>query len=218
MAPLLNLDPDQLLTTTRSVRKRLDLERPVEREVIEECLEVAIQAPTGSNNQGWHWIFVEDPEKKQALADMYNASFRPYAAMGGPAAIQYKEGDTRGERAELVRDSATYLADHFHEVPVLMIPCHWGRVDGADSGSQAGYWGSLLPAVWSFMLALRARGLGSAWTTLHLPKEREAAELLGIPYDKVPRGGLFPIAYTKGTDFQVAKRQPIADIIHWDTW
>jgi nitroreductase len=218
MAPLLNLDPDQLLTTTRSVRKRLDLERPVEREVIEECLEVAIQAPTGSNNQGWHWIFVEDPAKKQALADMYNESFRPYAARGGPAAVQYKEGDTRGERAEAVRDSATYLADHFHEVPVLMIPCHWGRIDGAPSGSQAGYWGSLLPAVWSFMLALRARGLGSAWTTLHLPKEREAAELLGIPFDQVAQGGLFPIAYTKGTDFQKAKRQPIADIIHWDTW
>ena len=218
MAPLLNLDPDQLLTTTRSVRKRLDLERPVEREVIEECLEVAIQAPTGSNNQGWHWIFVEDPAKKQALADLYNESFRPYAAMGGPAGIQYKEGDTRGERAEAVRDSATYLADHFHEVPVLMIPCHWGRIDGADSGSQAGYWGSLLPAVWSFMLALRARGLGSAWTTLHLPREREAAELLGIPFDKVAQGGLFPIAYTKGTDFQKAKRQPVADIIHWDTW
>ena len=218
MAPLLNLDPDQLLTTTRSVRKRLDLERRVERAVIEECLEVAIQAPTGSNNQGWHWIFVEDPAKKQALADLYNESFRPYAAMGGPAAVQYKEGDTRGERAEAVRDSATYLADHFHEVPVLMIPCHWGRIDGVDSGSQAGYWGSLLPAVWSFMLALRARGLGSAWTTLHLPREREAAELLGIPFDKVAQGGLFPIAYTKGTDFQKAKRQPIADIIHWDTW
>jgi nitroreductase len=218
MAPLLNLDPDQLLTTTRSVRKRLDLERPVEREVIEECLEVAIQAPTGSNNQGWHWIFVEDPAKKQALADLYNESFRPYAAMGGPAARQYAEGDTRGERAEAVRDSATYLADHFHEVPVLMIPCHWGRIDGVDSASQAGYWGSLLPAVWSFMLALRARGLGSAWTTLHLPREREAAELLGIPYDSVAQGGLFPIAYTKGTDFQKAKRQPIADIIHWDTW
>jgi nitroreductase len=218
MAPLLNLDPDQLLTTTRSVRKRLDLERPVEREVIEECLEVAIQAPTGSNMQGWHWIFIEDAAKKKALADLYNESFRPYAAMGGPAARQYADGDTRGERAEAVRDSATYLADHFPEVPVLMIPCHWGRIDGVDSASQAGYWGSLLPAVWSFMLALRARGLGSAWTTLHLPREREAAELLGIPYDSVAQGGLFPIAYTKGTDFQQAKRQPVADIIHWDTW
>jgi nitroreductase len=218
MAQLLNLDPDQLLTTTRSVRKRLDLERPVEREVIEECLEVAIQAPTGSNAQGWHWVFVTDPAKKQALADMYNDSFRPYVAMGGSAPNPYKDGDTRGERAELVRDSAVYLADHLHEVPVMMIPCHWGRIDGADSTTQAGYWGSLLPAAWSFMLALRARGLGSAWTTLHLPKEREAAELLGIPYDRVAQGGLFPIAYTKGTEFKKAKREPIDKIIHWDTW
>jgi nitroreductase len=217
MAQLLNLDPDELLTTTRSVRKRLDLERPVEREVIEECLEVAIQAPTGSNMQGWHWMFVTDAEKKQRLADLYNESFRPYAAMDAPAR-QYKDGDTRAERAELVRDSAVYLADHLHEVPVMMIPCHWGRIDGADSGTQAGYWGSLLPAAWSFMLALRARGLGSAWTTLHLPREREAAELLGIPFERVAQGGLFPIAYTKGTEFKKAKRQPIADIIHWDTW
>ncbi|HYD08760.1 MAG TPA: nitroreductase family protein [Acidimicrobiales bacterium] len=218
MAPLLNLDPDQLLTTTRSVRKRLDLERPVEREVIEECLEVAIQAPTGSNMQGWHWVFVTDAAKKQALADMYNESFRPYVAAGASMANPYKEGDTRGERADKVRDSATYLADHLHEVPVMMIPCHWGRVDGADNTTQAGYWGSLLPAVWSFMLALRARGLGSAWTTLHLPKEKQAADLLGIPYERVAQGGLFPIAYTQGTDFKKAKRQPLETITHWDTW
>ena len=215
MAELLNLDPDQLLMTTRSVRKRLDLERPVEREVIEECLEVAIQAPTGSNMQGWHWVFVTDPDKKQFIADRYNDTFRQYIQMGG---AQYAEGDTRADRSEKVRDSAIYLADHLHEVPVMMIPCHWGRIDGADNTTQAGYWGSLLPAAWSFMLALRARGLGSAWTTLHLPKEREAAELLGIPYDKVAQGGLFPIAYTKGTDFKRAKRQPISEIIHWDTW
>lgn len=218
MATLLNLDPDQLLTTTRSVRKRLDLERPVEREVIEECLEVALQAPTGSNMQAWQWVFVTDPAKKQALADMYNESFRPYVKMGGPVAAAGQADDTRAERAPAVRESAIYLADHLHEVPVMMIPCHLGRVDGASSANQAGYWGSILPAAWSFMLALRARGLGSAWTTLHLPKEREAAELLGIPYDTVTQAGLFPIAYTKGTDFKKAPRLPVADLIHWDTW
>src|SRR5688500_2554399 len=215
MAPLLNLDPDQLLTTTRSVRKRLDLDRPVERAVLEECLEVALQAPTGSNRQGWHWVFVTDPEKKQFIADRYNDTFRTYINMEGP---QYREGDTRGEHQEAVRSSAVYLADILHQVPVMLIPCHWGRVDGADSTTQAGFWGSILPGVWSYMLALRARGLGSAWTTLHLPKEREVAELLGIPYDKVTQAGLFPIAYTKGSDFQKAKRQPVADVIHWDTW
>ena len=215
MAPLLNLDPDQLLTTTRSVRKRLDFERPVEREVLEECLDVALQAPTGSNNQGWQWVFVTDPAKKQFIADRYNDTFRLYVQSAGAT---YPEGDPRNDHKDAVRDSAIYLADHLHEVPVMLIPCHVGRVDGADSTTQAGYWGSILPAVWSYMLALRARGLGSAWTTLHLPKEREVAELLGIPYDTVTQAGLFPIAYTKGTDFKVASRLPGTALSHWDEW
>jgi nitroreductase len=215
MAQLLNLDPDQLLTTTRSVRKRLDLERPVEREVIEECLDVALQAPTGSNNQGWQWVFVTDPDKKRFIADRYNDTFKLYIQQQG---AQYAEGDTRADRAEKVRESAIYLADHLHEVPVLLIPCHYGRVDGQPGAAQAGYWGSILPAVWSFMLALRARGLGSAWTTLHLPKEREVAEHLGIPYDTVTQAGLFPIAYTKGTDFKVAPRIPGTQVSHWEQW
>lgn len=215
MAELLDLDPDQLLMTTRSVRKRLDLDRPVERSVIEECLDVALQAPTGSNNQGWQWVFVTDPDKKQFIADRYNDTFRQYIQMGG---AQYADGDTRADRSEKVRDSAIHLADHLHEVPVMLIPCHLGRVDGQPGAAQAGYWGSILPAVWSFMLALRARGLGSAWTTLHLPKEREVAELLGIPYDTVTQAGLFPIAYTKGTDFKVAPRIPGTEVSHWESW
>ena len=212
---MLELTPDELLTTTRSVRKRLDLERPVEREVIEECLEVALQAPTGSNMQHWHWVVVTDPEKKAALAEMYRRSFEPYAA--GPGR-QYAEGDPRAEHAPAVKSSAQYLSDHFHEVPAMVIPCAEGRIDGADSWIQAGYWGSLLPAVWSFMLALRARGLGSAWTTLHLPSEKEAAELLGIPYDRITQGGLFPVAYTKGTDFKKASRLPLSEVLHWNEW
>lgn len=212
----LDLTPDELLSTTRAVRKRLDLERPVEREVIEECLQLAVQAPTGSNRQGWQWVFVTDPAKKKALADMYAASFDPYVNAEGP---QYADGDTRAERGEFVRGSAIYLREHFHEVPVLMIPCIEGRLDkGTPAFVQASAWGSLLPAVWSFMLALRSRGLGSAWTTLHLPKEREAAELLGIPYDHYTQAGLMPVAYTKGTDFKPAPRLPLDDIIHWDAW
>src|SRR4051794_34678697 len=141
MAPLLNLDPDQLLTTTRSVRKRLDFERPVERAVVEECLDVALQAPTGSNNQGWQWVFVTDPDKKKFIADRYNDTFQFYVQMQG---AQYPEGDTRAERGDAVRASAIYLAEHLHEAPVLLIPCHVGRVDGADATTQAGYWGSIL--------------------------------------------------------------------------
>jgi nitroreductase len=212
----LDLSPDELLSTTRAVRKRLDLERPVEREVIEECMQLALQAPTGSNRQGWQFVFVTDPAKKKALAEMYAAGFDPYVNMQGP---RYDEGDIRAERSEFVRGSATYLRDHFHEVPVLLIPCIEGRLDvGTPTFGQASVWGSLLPAVWSFMLAARSRGLGTAWTTLHLPKEKEAAELLGIPYERYTQAGLMPVAYTKGTDFKPAPRLPLETVVHWESW
>jgi nitroreductase len=213
----LNLSADEVLTTTRSVRKRLDFERPVERSVVEECIEIAIQAPTGSNRQGWHWVVIEDQAKKQALADIYAANFAEYRNAPAPT---YIEGDTRGERQDAVRDSAIYLAENFHRAPMMLIPCIDGRLDNLPSFATASMWGSLLPAVWSFMLALRERGLGSAWTTIHMMRggEQQAAELLGIPYDKVSQAGLFPIAYTQGTDFKLAKRQPLAEIVHWDGW
>jgi nitroreductase len=213
----LNLTSDELLTTTRSVRKRLDFDKPVERAVVEECLEIALQAPTGSNRQGWHWVVVEDQAKKDAIAAIYKANFDLYRAMPG---AEYQEGDTRRDRQSKVIDSATYLSENFHRAPLMLIPCIWGRVDGADSATSAGFWGSLLPAVWSFMLALRERGLGSAWTTLHMPNggDRRVADLLGLPFDKVAQAGLFPIAYTIGTEFQPAKREPLDDILHWDEW
>ena len=212
---VLNLSVDEVLTTTRSVRKRLDLEKPVPREVLLECLELAIQAPTGSNAQRWQWVFVEDADNKKALADVYRVSSTPYLALPKP---DYG-GDARGERMGLVGDSAVYLADHLHEVPVMLIPCLEGRPEEAPMGS-ASFWASLFPAAWSFMLALRSRGLGSTWTTLHLfgDGERKAAEILGIPYDRYSQGGLFPIAYTKGTDFRPARRLPVDTIVHWDSW
>lgn len=219
MAEHLGLSADELLSTTRAVRKRLDLERPVEREVVEQCIDLALQAPTGSNSQGWHWVLVDDPDKKRALADLYGKGFDPYIEVMAGVGTDFPEGDTRGHRAEAVRSSSIYLREHFHEVPVLAIPCQSGRLTGeTDAFAQASYWGSLLPAVWSFMLALRERGLGSSWTTLHLPYEREAAEVLGIPYDEVTQAGLFPVAYTKGTDFKPAPRNPAADITHWNAW
>lgn len=213
---MLELTPDELLTTTRAVRKRLDLTRPVERSVIETCVDLAIQAPTGSNSQGWQWVVVTDPEKKLAIAEHYAAGFDPYAQASRPV---YDESDPRGQRQDAVSSSAQYLRDHFHEVPAMVIPCLAGRVpDDAPGYAHAGYWGSILPAVWSFMLALRARGLGSAWTTLHLAREREVAELLGIPYEGYSQAGLFPVAYTLGTDFKPASRVPASELIHWDSW
>jgi nitroreductase len=212
----LNLSIDEVLTTTRSVRKRLDLDRPVPREVLTECLELAIQAPTGSNAQGWQWVFVEDADKKKAIADIYRAGADWYRQM--PRA-EYPEGDIRGERMDLVTESALYLADHLHEVPVLLIPCLEGRVEKMPQLSSA-FWASLFPAAWSFCLALRSRGLGSCWTTFHLLSdgEKQAAEILGIHYEKYSQGGLFPIAYTNGTDFRPAKRLPVDQIVHWDSW
>lgn len=213
----LHLSVDELLTTTRSVRKRLDFDKPVSHEVLMECLELALQAPTGSNAQGWQWVFVEDAGKKKAIADIYLANARDYLSL--PAA-EYPEGDTRGERMDKVKDSALYLAEHMHEAPVLLIPCLEGKADKAPLGLSASFWASLFPAAWSFCLALRSRGLGTCWTTLHLLNDgdKRVAEVLGIPHDEYTQGALFPIAYTKGTDFRPAKRLPADQVTHWDTW
>ncbi|MBW3665502.1 MAG: nitroreductase family protein [Actinobacteria bacterium] len=223
----LDLTPDELLTTTRAVRKRLDLDRPVERAVIEECLDIALQAPTGSNMQNWHWVVVTEPALRAELADLYREGARGYLlpADGDAADAAPPPGDDQQAR---VVSSALYLAEHLHRVPVHVIPCAWGRTDGDGAGSgalpfggtalQAGFWGSIFPAIWSFQLALRARGLGSSLTTLHLTQERRAAELLGIPYERCTQAALLPVAYTIGTDFRAAQRRDAASVVHWDRW
>jgi len=215
MTELLPLSPDELLTTTRAVRKRLDLTRPVERHVVEECIEIAVQAPSGSNRQAWHWVPVDDPAKKRALADLYGEVFDGY--MVAPASANYAEGDTRAERRDAVSASARYLRDHYHEVPTILVVYNEGRSADLAPASQPGYWGSVVPAVWSFMLALRARGLGSAWTTMTCRREAEVAALLGVP-DGYTQVGMFPVAYTIGTDFKPAPRLDTASVIHWDGW
>jgi nitroreductase len=201
---------DHLLTTTRAVRKRLDLERTVEPEVIEECLRLAIQAPTGSNSQGWRWIVVTDADKRAALADMYRQVWGPYIAASRAAST----GNAQQER---VMDSADYLADHLQDVPVHVIPCIYGSVGSGQLVDAAGLFGSILPAVWSFQLALRSRGLGSAFTTLHLPFATQAAELLGIP-EGVVQSALIPVAYFTGDDFKPAQRRPVEEITYWNGW
>lgn len=205
---------DHLLTTTRSVRKRLDFTRPVERAVIERCLEIALQAPTGSNRQDWHFVVVTDPAKRRGLADVYRKGWEFYANLERPP---LPDDDPRTEQLPRIVDSAQYLTDHLHEAPVLVIPCIEGRFETLGAFAQASMYGSILPAVWSFMLALRSRGLGSAWTTLHLLHEQEAAALLGIP-ESVTQTALLPVAYFKGEDFKPAKRLPLARVTHWDGW
>jgi nitroreductase len=195
---------DHLLSTTRAVRKRLDLDRPVPPETVEECLRLAIQAPTGSNRQGWHWVVVTDADKRAALADMYRAGFGPYM----DRARSGSEGMTR------VGESALWLAERLEQVPVHVIPC---IEDYTKGSAHAGVWASIYPAVWSFQLALRSRGLGSVLTTLHLPRAHDAAELLGIP-GGVLQAGLVPVAYYTGEDFKPAKRHPIEDVTSWNRW
>ncbi len=206
---MLNLTPDELLATTRSVRKRLDLERPVEREVLEECLRLAQQAPTSSYAQNWHFVLVTDAGKRAALGELWRGVAGPYLERRAAA------DDQRGAR---IGDAVRHLAAHIHEVPVHVIPCVEGRTEGAPVVVQASRWASIIPAAWSFMLAARARGLGTVWTTFHLRHEREAAEILGIPFDTVMQAALIPVAYTIGTDFRPAARRPLDTLAHWDQW
>ena len=204
----LELTPDELLSTTRAVRRRLDLTRPVEREVLEECLRLAQQAPTGSYAQNWHFVVVTDAAKRAALAELWKRVAYPYLERGGP----------RRGRMLRVGEGVIHLAEHLHEVPVHVIPCVAGRFEDKPVFAQASMYGSVLPATWSFMLAARSRGLGTVWTTFHLRHEQEAAELLGIPYDEVTQVALIPTAYTIGTDFKPGKRKPLDSMVHWDHW
>jgi nitroreductase len=210
------LEPDELLTTTRSVRKRLDLDRPVPIELVRECLEVALQAPTGSNQQGWHWLVVTDAGLRAKIGEYYRQSFEAYRASptyGGRASGHSAERQAVQSR---VSGSAEYLAERMGDVPVHVIGCITASEE-LPAGNQAGLWGSLLPAAWSFQIAARARGLGSAWTTLHLRYEKEIAELLGIP-PNVRQGVLLPTAYYTGETFKPAPREPLDTVLHLDRW
>ncbi|HKZ15299.1 MAG TPA: nitroreductase family protein [Solirubrobacterales bacterium] len=202
---------DLLLSTTRSVRKRLDFDRPVEREVLLECLQLAVQAPTASNRQTWRWVVVTDPDLRLTVADYYREAALPYLREALAAA------DGEGGQDKRVFDSAMYLAENLEKAPAFVIPCIAEDLDEKDGAGSIVALGSIVQAGWSFQLALRARGLGSTWTTLHLRHAAEVAALLGIP-DGVTQVSLIPVAYTKGTDFKPARRPPVTEITHWDRW
>lgn len=199
---------DRLLSTTRSVRKRLDLERPVAPEVVTDCLRLAIQAPTAINSQSWRWLVVTDPGRRARIAELYNDTARAHLEAAVAAAPDAK--------TRRVYESSLHLCDVLDRVPVHVLPCIEGRLQ--DKPNPAAFYGSVLPAAWSFMLALRSRGLGSAWTTGHLYKEQEVAEVLDIPFDEVTQVGLIPVAYTIGTDFKPGTRVPVERVTYWDSW
>ena len=215
----LNLSVDEVLATTRAVRKRLDFDKPVEPEVIKECLEAALQSPTGSNSQSWQWLVVTDPDQRAALAKLYQQGWELYTQMEGNVQTAYKGVDEdRISQQSRVLDSATYLAQNFEKVPVMMIPILPGRFEGLPSMASAAMLGSILPGAWSFMLAARERGLGTAWTTIHLMFEEQAAEVLGIDYQSYTQCALITCGYSKGTDFKPAKRPPLETVLQWDRW
>ena len=211
------MDADHVLRTTRSVRLRLDFDKPIDPAVIEECLDIALQAPTASNSQQWQWVVITDPDKVAAVADIYRKSFEVLAARSPEERPVYGDDDSRTLQSEKVTRSATYLAAEMHRCPALLLACINGRVEELGAMTQAGVYGSILPGAWSFMLAARARGIGMAWTTLHIRHEDEVADLLGIPAD-VTQAALFPMAYFTGDDFKPAPRVPLAEVVHWNQW
>lgn len=217
---LLPLDPDQLLSTTRAVRKRLDFERPVPDELVRECVDLAMQSPSGSNNMTMQFVVVRDEAKRKAIGEIYRQCYAIYQSMDGVYIRSIDKGDdSANAQQQRSADSADFLGEHMGDAPVLVIGCTQGaRADGMPGMMVSSVMGNVLPAMWSFMLAARARGLGTAWTTVHLMMEQQVADVLGIPFDSVQQVCLSPLAFTKGTDFKAAKRPPADSIIHWDTW
>jgi nitroreductase len=221
---MLDLSALEVLTTTRAVRKRLDFERPVELDVIEECMQIALQAPSGSNAQGWHFVVITDQAKRKAIGDFYRQAFEQYRSM--PVSVHaLEQNEAEGQRKEQMKrvtSSAEYLGQNMGRAPALLIACIEGRVDGVSGPganvAHSSHFGSILPALWSFMLAARMHGIGTSWTTLHLMFERQVAELLGIPYDSVTQTALTPIAYTRGTEFKAALRRDLDQVLHVDSW
>lgn len=206
-------ETDRLLTTTRAVRRRLDLQRPVSRETVLDCLRIANQAPSGGNSQPWRWLVIDDPDVRASLADIYRIGYGPYIEMQKAAIVA-----AGGDADSAILRSSDELAAHLQDVPVLVIPCLLTRLpERPSSADTAGFYGSIVPAVWSFMLALRSRGLGSVYTTLHLQQEQAAAELLGIP-DTVTQVALLPVAYTRGDDFKAADRRPVEQVTYLNRW
>ena len=224
MPATIELTTDELLATTRAVRKRLDFDRPVDMELVEECQQLGLQAPTGSNAQGWHFMVVTDDDKKQAIGELYrDVFFNTYAPSPGSVHSLAKEARAAEQIIAIaVQDSADHLAHNMDRVPVMVIPCVMGRLNLVPPESATLAWtgslGSIFPAVWSFMLAARSRGLGTCWTSLHLPKEQEVAEILGIPYDEVTQTALISVGHTIGDEFKATTRRPLANSLHVDQW
>ena len=203
---------DRLLSTTRTVRKRLDLDTPIDMAEVMDCLRLASYAPSGGNGQRWRWLMVTDPELKRGIAEYYAQAYADYSA---PLKAQIASDDNPALR---MAASSDFLADNLARVPLLVIPCALERLTPESSTREAAsLYGGMFPAVWSFQLALRSRGYGSAITTLHIAFEKEVGDLLGIP-DTVTQVALIPVARYTGETFGVAPRRPVEEVVYADRW
>ena len=211
---LLDLDPDQLLSTTRAVRKRLDFDRPVPAELIRECVAMALQAPSGSNVVTMRFVVVTDEQKRQAIGQVYREVYARYVESPGYPGKRVLDDPSAQAQLTRVASSADFLGEHMGDAPALVLACNVGRNRAAAVAGM----GNVLPGTWSFMLAARARGLGTAYTSMHLSREQDVADILDIPYETVAQAVLTPLAFTKGTDFKPAARAEPDSVIHWDTW
>jgi nitroreductase len=211
---LLELDPDQLLSTTRAVRKRLDFDRAVPDTLIRECVAMALQAPSGSNVVTMRFVVVTDAEKRQAIGQIYREVYAGYQKSPWYTGAQNSTDEVERAQAVRVARSADFLGEHMGDAPALVLACN----TGSNREAAVAGMGNVLPAMWSFMLAARARALGTAWTSMHLSRERDVAELLGIPYETAAQAVLTPVAFTKGTDFHPAGRPAPDAVIGWNGW
>jgi nitroreductase len=212
-----SLTIDELLTTTRCVRRRRDMSRPVDFEVVEECVRIAQQAPTGANRQHWHFVVVSDVQRKRRIADLYREAIGPMLEREAKDLVPAGATDAEIRHAGRLLDSGRFLALNLQDVPVLAIACV-EAMSPSETAPGPGHWASVFPAIWSFMLAARSRGLGTCLTTIHLHREQEVAELLGIPYPRVRQAALVPVAHTVGTDFRPGLRRPTSEILHREEW
>ncbi len=226
------LSPDEVLATTRSVRIGIDTSREVPRELIEECVTLALQAPSGSNIQNAHFVVVTDAEKRRALAEIYRRGWEVYAQTPVYAPNLKFDDPEHGARHEKIVKDALAFVEHIQDVPVMVIPCVEFGAGRGKVFAEGGYsreaalpallhsaiWGAILPAATRFRLAARARGLGSCWTVVHLFFEQDAAEVLGIPYENVQQAALFPVGYASDDEFFRAWRPPLSEVLHWDSW
>ena len=215
----LELSADEVLTTTRSVRRRLDLEKEVSPEILRECLNIALQAPTGSLRQDWHFVVSTDRDQCREVGTIYQEVWTKMVTDDYHNASASRQGE-KGDQASWLNmmGSARHLAETFPEVPAIFVPCISGRLEGADAMTQAVKWGSVIQAAWSFMLAARNRGLGTCWTTVHLQREEDVADILGIPFASIQQVALSPVAHTVGTSFKSGRRKPSAEFVHFNGW